>query len=291
MITLSNGHSFEYVAASGALAYRGNGWWYEQPLRMLRMLRSNLFTVTIKTLTATPRKGNLRWYNPFRAVRFLPGGAVNAVGLTNPGIHWWCDTIGPHVRRDHQPLIGSILSDDPGELADMAGLLNTYDLVGLEINASCPNTKDDLLHNSKKVIESVLRVKEKTCHPLLVKLSVVHDLEAIVPALSGVVEAFSLNSVPWAVLYPTKHSPLARFGGGAVSGKVTQSIVWNTLECIARLSSTPVIGSAIWDFGDIARVRNFAHAVSFGSIFLRYPWRPTQYVLRDMRDRGQSGML
>lgn len=33
MIELSNGHRFEFVAASGALAFDGRGWPWEWPLR------------------------------------------------------------------------------------------------------------------------------------------------------------------------------------------------------------------------------------------------------------------
>ena len=71
MLTLSNGHSFTFMAASGALAFDGEGWPWEQPLRCLGLLDPSLFTIVTKTLTRHPRKGNLRWYNPFRVVRPL----------------------------------------------------------------------------------------------------------------------------------------------------------------------------------------------------------------------------
>jgi len=41
-----------------------------------------------------------------------------------------------------------------------------------------------------------------------------------------IVEAISINSVPWRVVYPDRESPLTRFGGGGVSGKNAQPCAW-----------------------------------------------------------------
>ena len=284
MITLSNGHSFEYMAASGALEFDGNGWPWEQPLRWCGLLDPHLFTSVIKTLTRHPRRGNLKLYKPWTCVRLIKNGALNAVGLTNPGIEWWCKEIGPTIDSKKIPLIGSILSDDVSELGEMAEMLNPSDLVGLEINASCPNTKSDLLTHTQKVIDQVLRVKEKSRFPLILKLSVVHDVETITKELEGCVEAFSINSVPWSTLYPNSKSPLAKLGGGGVSGKAAQPLTWKLVKKLHALSSTPIIAPSIWSFEDIATARELgANAISFGSLFIRYPWRPTLFIKKDSR--------
>jgi len=285
MITLSNGHTFEHMAASGALAFDGQGWPWEKPLKWVGLFDPALFTIVIKTLTRKPRKGNLRWYNPLRCIRFLRGGAINAVGLTNPGIEWWCKTIGPTIDQKKLTLVGSILTDNNNdELAEMAEMLNPYDLVGLEVNASCPNTTGEMLGNAEKVIEGLQKVKAKTRFPLLVKLSVLHDVEYLVPRLEGLVEAISINTVPWSKMFPNKTSPLARFGGGGVSGKIAQPYTWDLVQRLASLTSIPVIGPGVWDYEDIARLRTLgASAISFGSIFMRYPWRSTLYAKKDKK--------
>ncbi len=285
MITLSSGHKFEYMAASGALAFDGKGWPWERPLHWIGLLDPSLFTIVIKTLTRQPRKGNLRWYNPLRCIRFLPQGAVNAVGLTNPGIEWWCRAIGPTVDQKKLKLVGSILTDgNNDELAKMAEMLNAYDLVGLEVNASCPNTDSQMLGNVDQVIEGLKKVKEKTRFPLIVKLSVVHDIERLVPRLEGLVEAISINTVPWSRMFPDKVSPLARFGGGGVSGKLAQDYTWDLVKKLSSLTTIPVIGPGVWEFEDLAKLRGHgAKAISFGSIFMRYPWRPTLYVRHDKK--------
>lgn len=97
MIRFSNGHAFEYMTASGALGFDGKGWPWEQPFRWTGLLKPSLFTSVIKTLTPGPIRGNLQWHNPTRCLRPIPHGVVNAVGLGNPGIDWWCKKIGPSV--------------------------------------------------------------------------------------------------------------------------------------------------------------------------------------------------
>jgi dihydroorotate dehydrogenase len=284
MIKLSNGHSFEYMAASGALEFDGLGWPWEQPLRWLGKLDPSLFTTVIKTLTAEPRRGNLRMYNPHACIRLLRGGTLNAVSLTNPGIDWWCEKIGPTVTKERK-LIGSILGDTK-ELDLMARKLNQFNLVGLEINASCPNTKSDILSNTHRVIEDCLRVREVSTFPLILKLSVTHDLETIIPIVAQAVEAFSINSVPWSVIYPNRPSPLVHLGGGGVSGWLIQGYTWPMVQKIKRLTDVPVIGPSVWEYEDLDRLRKLgADAISFGSIFLRHPWQPTSFVRRDQQAR------
>lgn len=281
MITFSNGHCFEYMTASGALGFAGKGWPWEWPLRWAGLLDPSLFTNVIKTLTLKPRKGNLKWYNPLGCIRPMRGGIVNAVGLTNPGIDWWIKNIGPKVNSSKIPLIGSILGE-PSELAIMAAMLNNFDLVGLEVNASCPNTQDDILKNTEKVIRGCESAKRKSRLPILLKVSAAHDMEKIVRQTGGMVEAYSINSVPWHMVFPGRKSPLAKFGGGGVSGKIAQPFTWLLVEKLVSMTSAPVIGPSVWDFKDIAKLRAMgAKAVSFGSVFICHPWRPTRFVRID----------
>jgi dihydroorotate dehydrogenase len=284
MIVFSNGWGAEHFTGSGAMAFDGWGWPWEQPLRWLGLLDPTQFTNVIKTLTMLPRKGNLRWYNPLGCIRPMRGGAVNAVGLTNLGINWWMEEIGPDVDSEKNPLVGSILGE-LDELVAMAKMLNRFDLVALEINASCPNTEADILKNAEKVVRSCRMVKRFSRFPLILKLSVVHDLEKIVKAVEGIVEAFSINSVPWNVIFPDKKSPLAKLGGGGVSGKIAQPFTWPFAKRLAEMSSVPVIGPGVWDFGDPSKLRALGcKAVSFASVFLCHPWSPNQIVKQDLAE-------
>ncbi len=274
------------MAASGALAYDGRAWPWEWPLRWMGLIEPSLFTIVTKTLTYLPRKGNLRWSHPWSCVKLLKNGAVNAVGLTNPGFDWWMRSIAPKIPKRNYSIICSITEDDPQKLSEMVEKLNTVSVKGIELNASCPNTDQELHHNVEAVLHSVRLMREQSRHPIILKLSVNQDYLSIAQEAEPFVEALSINSVPWRIAFPQEQSPLAPLGGGAVSGKAAQAYSWKMLKELASQVKTPVIGPSVWDFEDIQKIRDLgAKAISFGSIFMRYPWRPTQYVKRDIKSR------
>lgn len=287
MIELPNGHRFEYMAASGALAYDGRGWPWEWPLRWCGLLDPSYFTVVTKSLTRHPRRGNLRWWNPFACVHVLDGGTVNAVGLTNPGLAWWCESVGPRVEKFPYKLMVSLFSTDAAEFAEMARMVDRFPLVGIELNCSCPNTDGERVASVAHVAAVVDAVRAVSRHPIILKLSVTHDYCAIAKAVQGKIHALSINSVPWRVAFPSRVSPLAALGGGGVSGRLAQVHTWEMLQELVEVTSTPVIGPSVWHYDDIARLRRLgAKAIGFGSIFLRYPWWPTMYVRREMQGRS-----
>ncbi len=288
MITLSNGHAFKYMVASGALAFDGKGWLWDRPLVWLGLIKPELFTVVLKTLTLDPRPGNLRWWKPWTCVSLIPGGSVNKVGLTNRGMAWWFNNIGPHLDYKKFPLVGSIFGNQ-GDLVVMAAAMNHYDFVALEVNPSCPNTGHGL-QTAEEVVKMVKAVKKVSRHPIIIKVSVDQDYLAIARGLEGVAEAISLNSVPWKTAFPqSEKSPLWRLeekvggGGGGVSGKPAQHCNWFAVKDLAQQGSIPVIGPSIMEFEDMDCVRKLgAKAVSFGAIHLRTPWKPTTIVEKEM---------
>lgn len=285
MILLSNGHRLEYVAASGALAFDGRGWPWEWPMRWVGLLDPRCFTVVIKSLTRQPRAGNLRWYAPWRVVKMLPRGVVNAVGLTNPGLDWWCRRVGPLVASFSHKLIGSFHADTPHDAAEMTRRLQQFPLVALELNLSCPNTREHAPQDSSRVLALIEAARKVAQLPLIAKLAVTHDYRAIARAAHGMIEAIAINSVPWPMVFPDRPSPLATLGGGGVSGAIAQSYTWQMVQDLAGATNIPVIGPGIWEYEDLARVRRLgAQAVSFGSVFLRYPWRPTRFVRRERKE-------
>src|SRR5882672_8482445 len=107
MITFSNGHQVDFLAASGALGFTGDGYWWEQPFRRSGLLRPEEFTIVTKTLTYLPKVGNLRWWAPWRCVRLLGNGnVVNSVGLSNPGYKQWLhESYNQVVRKGYKVIV------------------------------------------------------------------------------------------------------------------------------------------------------------------------------------------
>ena len=291
MIKLSNGHTLTYVVASGALAFDGKGWPWERPLVWLGLIQPELFTVFIKSLTRNPRTGNLKWWKPWTCVRLIRGGAVNKVGLTNPGIDWWCKEVGPRIDFSRYAVAGSIVGNEE-ELVDMARRLNNFDLAALEVNYSCPNAGP--LASAYSVIGAVKAVKNVSRHPVIIKISVDQPYLEIAAGLKDVAEAVSLNSVPWKAVFGDKlRTPLHRLerrvggGGGGVSGFPAQVHNWFAASKLATQGALPVIAPSIMQYEDMARVRDFgAKAVSFGAIHLRTPWNPTVIVKKEKNSKN-----
>ncbi|MBI3632938.1 MAG: hypothetical protein HY226_01455 [Candidatus Vogelbacteria bacterium] len=281
MIKLSNGHKFEFMAASGSLWFDGGGWFWERPLKLIGLLDPKLFTIVTKTLTRLPKEGNLKMYKPLSAVRFLNGGVVNAIGLTNPGLDWWCKEVGPKLKCSPLSIIASIHSNSPREAGEMAWRLNRYNLQGIELNLSCPNVNHNLETEMEWILETIRQVKKASNFPLIVKLSTNQGYKKIAKKIEFLVEAISINSVPWKHVYPDDLSPLHHLGGGGISGKAAQEHNWKMLKELVGHTKTPIIGPSVWEYEDIDKIQALgAKAVSFGSVFLRYPWRPTMYVKR-----------
>jgi dihydroorotate dehydrogenase len=286
MITLSNGHAFEHMVPSGALGFDGKGWPWERILVWLGLIKLKLFTIVGKTIMLHPWPGYLRWWKPWECFRLIPGGADNKINLTNPGLDWWCRKIGPSINRKTISFICSIYGRRE-ELVEMTLKLNRFDLVGIEVNLSCPNTGTEL-QKAEAAIEDIKAVKRVSRHPVIAKLSVGQEYLIIEHGLRGVAEAIALNSVPWETVFPGVKSPLWKLqgrvggGGGGVSGRPAQYHNWAAVKALAAQGSLPVIAPSIMEFGDLALVRALgASAVSFGAIHLRTPWKPTSIVRKD----------
>lgn len=294
MIRLSNGHEFKYMVASGALGFDGKGWFWEKILVWLGFIKPELFTVVIKTLTFDPRKGNLCWwkpstwlpFSPWSCVRFLPGGAINKVGLTNPGFLWWIREVAPKIDFKKYPIVVSIWGTEE-ECVIMARMLNQFDIVAIEWNDSCPNS-GHALKGTEASIRIAKMIKKASRHPLIYKGSVEQAYIEIAEALVGIVEAFAFNSVKSETVFPEKKKgKLWRLerkvggGGGGVSGKPAQKYNWLAVRKLARTKSIPVICPSIMEYEDIKAAESFgAEAVSFGAIHLCTPWAPTSFVER-----------
>jgi dihydroorotate dehydrogenase (NAD+) catalytic subunit len=278
MIRLPNGESIEFLTGSGALGFDGRGWWWEYPLRWLGLLNPHDFAVVVKTLTLRPRKGNLRWYAPWRCVRLIPGGTVNAVGLTNPGIEWWIRTSYPRMQRMELQIIVSLYAESVEEAHQLARLLAPLRITAIELNASCPNVPHE---STVSHVVQMAQALQAAGHPLIVKVGYDQPYVELAQALEGIADAIhAINAVPWHLVFPERVSPLAHLGGGAVSGEPIRPFVREAVGKLRRATHLPIIaGGGIYTLRDLEELWALgARAFSIGTLFLRAPWRPNQLV-------------
>ena len=278
MIRLPNDESIEFLTGSGALGFDGRGWWWEYPLRWLGLLDPHDFAIVVKTLTLHPRKGNLRWYAPWRCVRLIPGGTVNAVGLTNPGIEWWLRTGYPRMQRMGLQTIVSLYAESVEEARQLARLLAPLRITAIELNASCPNVPHD---SAVAHVVAIAQALQAAGHPLIVKVGYDQPYVELAQALEGIADAIhAINAVPWHIVFPECVSPLAHLGGGAVSGEPIRPFVREAVGKLRRATRLPIIaGGGIYTLRDLEELWALgARAFSISTLFLRAPWRPNQLV-------------
>lgn len=276
MITLANGHQFRFAVASGALGDDGRGHWWEMPLRWFGIIDPHVFTIITKTITMFPRTGNLRQWCPWRCVRLLPNGVVNAVGLTNPGLQAWLQTSYRHILKHKFNVIVSIAPSNVIEARHMSiALAHCSCIQGIEVNASCPNTQT---LDTERIYELASIVAESGC-PTLLKLAWQQPYVDLCRLLDGKIAAFDLiNTVPWPLLYPERPSPLRPLIGG-VSG---QAIIQHARQALVTVKAmhlrTPILsGGGIVSAAEVkTRFQLGADAVAFGTMFLVKPWLPNQ---------------
>ena len=307
MIKLSNGHEFEYMVASGALGFDGQGWAWEWPLNAVGLLRPELFTTVLRTITLEPRLypvSNLSWPRFWTWIPGFPTSCiqimwrrntvVNRVGLYNPGFKWFLKEIAPNIDYSRYPVVASVYGNK-AELVEMTKHLINFRFQAIEVNDSCPNTGHPM-EGVNSVIESVKAVKAHCRHHfgVIVKVSVAQDYLAIADGLRGIADAVSLNSVPFPLAFPKgRKNPLRRLikklgggGEGGVSGRDAQTLNWLASRELVEQGALQVAVPSVMNYQDLQKVRRFnPHAICFGSIHILTPWRPTSIVKRETKER------
>lgn len=288
MIELANGHKFDFACASGALAFDGRGWPWEWPVRWTGYLRPEEMTVVAKTVTMHPRKGNLRWWHPWTCFRLLPNGnAVNAIGLTNPGIEYWVKRCYPIAKRKGYNIAASVMPNNIKEAALMGKMLKPLDLAYIEINISCPNLGDE--HPDFSDIYNIIHMLgNQSDHPVVVKFS--YEQAMCKPLIETLVDNWSvaafhaINTVPWNEIFKDKSSPLTKYTGvgGGISGPKIIDYTVKAISHIKQYCEIDVIaGGGVSSIEDCRLLESIgANAFSIGTLFIREPWRPNEIILQ-----------
>jgi dihydroorotate dehydrogenase len=299
------------IGASGLNGWFGEGYPYHAVLRLLPGFTFRGVTLTAKTTTLHARAGNMplrkdqitpRELKP-RSIVVRPGAGVvlNAVGLSGPGLPFLLG-LGRWQKLE-KPFLLSFMSVAETrdarlqELREAVSLLkvelpNFRAQVGLQINFSCPNVG----HAQEEMVEDIhesLAIASILGIPLIPKISVLVPPEkAAEIARDPNCDALAVsNTIAWsdlpenvrAVFFRTQESPLARYGGGGISGKYLLPLVIEWVRQFKRLrSNTPIIaGGGILRAHDVDRlVEAGADAVSPGSVVIVRPWKMKGIIAR-----------
>ncbi|MCX6780858.1 MAG: hypothetical protein NT003_01940 [Candidatus Magasanikbacteria bacterium] len=245
--------------ASGARNFDGNGWWYH-PLAKPFGMNFEGSTFVAKTTTAFPNAGNMllkadgmtpqKLFPDCIWVDRAQGIALNAVGLSGPGAEFLLANAG--WEKLTQPFFLSFMAlpqkqDVTITAAQQAEIFvsellchlpNFRAPIGIQLNASCPNVgaqpqpPHEAILNVHAQLDQLARAKV----PLMLKVSVTTPVDIVMQMANHYAcDAICVsNTVPWGKLpdkidwkklFGTDISPLAKYGGGGLSGAPLLPIV------------------------------------------------------------------
>lgn len=200
--------------------------------------------IALKGLTREPRAGN-------SGVRIAEtaGGMLNCIGLENPGVDVFVESILPQLRaQTSAPLIANISGNTVDDYAYMAERLNVDGIAALEVNISCPNVRNGCLAfgvDAAAAAEVTRAVKAHAAQPVIVKLSPnVTDITVIAQAVEAAgADAVSLiNTLLGMAIDTERRVPLLGNVTGGLSGPCVKPIALRLVWQVAQAVKIPICG-------------------------------------------------
>ncbi len=203
--------------------------------------------VTLKSCGPEPRTGHR---GP--TIVPVPGGLLNAVGLSNPGAAAVCDEIRTFKDRYDVPLIASIFGRTEAEFAAVGEVISEASPDLLEINVSCPNVASEFgtpFGLDREATGRITRLVKEVAGeiPVLVKLSPqAHNLGSLASHCqeSGADGITAINSLgPGMAIDVYTRRPVLSNEVGGLSGRAILPVAVRAVHEIARNVTIPIIGT------------------------------------------------
>ncbi len=200
--------------------------------------------VLVKGTTLHPRQGN-----PYPRMAETPSGMLNAVGLQNKGVDYFCEHIYPTISGYDTAMIVNVSGSQVEDYIETAEKINALEgIPAIELNISCPNVKEGGMAfgvtcaGAASVVRAVRAVYDKT---LIVKLSPnVTDIMEIARAVEaeGADSISMINTLLGMAIDAEKRRPVLSTITGGLSGPAVKPIalrmVWQTAQAV----KVPIIG-------------------------------------------------
>ena len=224
------------MTASGTYGY---GLEYEDFVELQR-----LGGIMVKGTTLHPRQGN-----PYPRMAETPAGMLNAVGLQNKGVDYFCEHIYPSIKDYDTAMIVNVSGSQVEDYIATAERINALERIpAIELNISCPNVKEGGMAfgvtcaGAASVVRAVRAVYDKT---LIVKLSPnVTDITEIARAVEaeGADAVSMINTLLGMAIDAEHRRPVLSTVTGGLSGPAVKPralrMVWQTAQAI----KLPIIG-------------------------------------------------
>jgi dihydroorotate dehydrogenase (NAD+) catalytic subunit len=222
---------------------------------------SQLGAFVTKSITREERPGN----EPTRIVE-TRGGMLNAIGLANVGLDRFLKEKVPQLKKMPCPVIVNVAGHSFDDYTETCAAMNDLkEVVGVELNVSCPNVKDGLTFGTHpgRLKELTAEVKKVLpAKPLIVKLSPnVEDITLTArAAVEGGADVLSLvNTFTAMAIDIHKRRPRLANVTGGLSGPAIKPIALHLVSRVYRTvtkhTDTPIVG--------MGGVQNWMDAIEF----------------------------
>ncbi|HPX76596.1 MAG TPA: dihydroorotate dehydrogenase [Bacteroidales bacterium] len=198
----------------------------------------------VKGTTLNHREGN-----PYPRMAETASGMLNAVGLQNKGVKYFCENIYPEIKDLKTNIFVNVSGSTIEDYVATAEMINNLENIpGIELNISCPNVKEGGMAfgtnctSAAQVVKEVRKVYKKH---LMVKLSPnVTDIVSIAQA----VESEGANSISlintflgMAIDAKTRTPKLSTITGG-LSGPAIKPIALRMVWQVSKAVKIPICG-------------------------------------------------
>ena len=200
--------------------------------------------VIVKGTTLHHREGN-----PYPRMAETPAGMLNAVGLQNKGVDYFCEKIYPTIKDYKTRMIVNVSGSAIEDYVATAERINALENIpAIELNISCPNVKQGGMafgvtaKGAEEVVSAVRKAYDKT---LIVKLSPnVTDITEIARAAesAGADSVSLINTLLGMAIDAERRRPVLSTVTGGMSGPAVKPIALRMVWQVAKAVNIPVVG-------------------------------------------------
>lgn len=224
------------MTASGTFGY---GTEFEDFVNFSRM-----GGIIVKGTTLRHREGNA-----YPRLAEVPAGMLNAVGLQNKGVDYFCENIYPTVKNYDTNVIVNVSGACVEDYVATAEKINELDHIpAIELNISCPNVKEGGMAfgtscaSAADVVKAVRKAYDKT---LIVKLSPnVTNIAEIAKAVEaeGADSVSLINTLMGMAINAETRKPVLSTITGGLSGPCVKPIALRMVWQVSKAVNIPIVG-------------------------------------------------
>ncbi|PCH70778.1 MAG: dihydroorotate dehydrogenase B catalytic subunit [Bacteroidales bacterium] len=200
--------------------------------------------ILVKGTTRHHREGN-----PYPRMAETSSGMLNAVGLQNKGVEYFCDKIYPEINHYDTNILVNVSGSVIEDYVETAAMINELDRIpAIELNISCPNVKEGGMAfgtscaSAASVVKEVRKVYKKH---LMVKLSPnVTDITEIAKAVEseGADSVSLINTLLGMAIDAETRKPLLSTVTGGLSGPCIKPVALRMVWQVFNAVNIPIVG-------------------------------------------------